>query len=104
MPSILRDEYRSALLKRVTHIVQHDNSVTFQNVKGFVHLQVSADRNACAEGDLLGPQSETVGACRGADFNIDIAVVAEMNEMFPFRGPEHISLWRRGLSSGHASR
>jgi hypothetical protein len=29
-------------------------------------------------------------------------VVAKMNEMLPLGGPEHISLWRGGLSWRHA--
>ncbi len=88
MPRVLGDEYRSAFLKNVTYIVQYENSAAFQNAEGFIHFQVSVDRNACTEGDLLGPQGETVGACRGADLDIiDVAVVAKMNEMFPSVGP-----------------
>jgi hypothetical protein len=60
------------------------------------------DRNACAQSDLLGPQGKTVGACRGAGLNVDVAVVPKVNEMFTFGGSEWISLWRRGLSRGHA--
>jgi hypothetical protein len=29
-------------------------------------------------------------------------MVAKMNEMLAFGGTEHISLWRLGLSPGHA--
>jgi hypothetical protein len=35
MPRVFGNEYRSALLKRVTHIVQYENSAAFQNVEGF---------------------------------------------------------------------
>lgn len=87
MPKVPGDEYRSALFKSVRCIVQCQNSAAFQDVEGFVHPEMSVDLNACAEGDLLGPQGETVGACRGADLDIDIAVVAKMNEMFPSVGP-----------------
>ena len=104
MPRVLGDEYRTAFLKRVTYIVQYENSAAFQNVEGFVHLQVSVDRNACTDRHLLGPQSEIVGACGGADLDKDVAMVAKMNEMFAFGGAEHISLWRLGLSPGHALR
>jgi hypothetical protein len=45
VPSILRNEYRSALLERVSSIAQRVNSAAFQNMKGFVHPQVSEDRN-----------------------------------------------------------
>ena len=102
MPRVLGDEYGSALLKRMPYIVQYENSASFQNVEGFVHLEVSVDRNACTDRHLLGPQGEIVGACGEADLDKDIAMVAKVNEMFPFGGAEHISLWHRGLSPGHA--
>ena len=103
MPSILGNEYRSALPKRVLCIVQCENSAAFQNVEGFVHLQVSVDRNTCTGRHLLRPQGEIVGACGRADLDRDLAMVAKMNELFAFGGAEHISLWRCGLSPGHAS-
>ena len=68
MPRVFGDEYRCALLKRVTYIVQDENSAAFQNVEDFVHLEVSVDRNPCTHHHLLGPQGEIVGACGGADF------------------------------------
>src|SRR6476620_10063729 len=43
MPSILGNEYRSALLKLVSCIVQCENSAAFQNVEDFVHPQMSVD-------------------------------------------------------------
>ena len=100
MPSILGNEYRSALPKRVLCIVQCENSAAFQNVEGFVHPKVSVYRNARTDRHLLGSQGEIVGACGGADLDEDVAGVAPMNEMFAFGGAEHISLWRRGLSLG----
>ena len=103
MPRVLGDEYRSALLERVTSIVQNENSAAFQNIEGFVHLQVSVDRNSCTGRHLLGPQGEIVGACGRADLDKDLAMVTKMNELFAFGGAEHISLWRCGLSPGHAS-
>src|SRR4029453_8605185 len=36
MPSIPGNEYRSALLERVSYIVQCENSAAFQNVEGFI--------------------------------------------------------------------
>src|ERR1700687_1216035 len=104
MPRVSGDEYRSALLKRVTRIVQGENSAAFQNVEGFVHLEVSVDRDARTDCHLLGPQAEIVGACGGADLDKDVAMVAKMNEKFAFSGSQHISLWRRGLCLGHALR
>src|SRR2546429_5663387 len=41
VPSILGNEYRSALPKRVLCIVQGENSAAFQQVAGFVHPKVS---------------------------------------------------------------
>ena len=84
MPRVFGYEYRSALLKRVTHIVQYENSSAFQNIEGFVHLEVSVDRNAGTDRHLLGSQGEIVGACGGADLYKDLAMVAKMNEMFAF--------------------
>ena len=77
---------------KVRCIVQCQNPVAFQDEEGFVHPEMSVDRNARTEHYLLGPQCETVGACRGADLDIDVAVVAKMNQMLPFGGSEHISL------------
>ena len=102
MPRVFGNEYRSALLKRVTHIVQYENSAAFQNVEGFVHLEVSVDRNACTDRHLLGPQGEIVGTSGRADLDKNIAMVAKMNEMFAFGGAQHISLWRRGPCLGRA--
>jgi len=82
----------------VTYIVQYENSAAFQNVEGFVHLEVSVDRNACTDHHLLGPQGEIVGACGGADFDEDVAMVTKMNEMLALGGAERISLPRCGLS------
>ena len=92
MPSILGNQYRSALPKRVLYVVQCENSAAFQNVKGFVHPKVSVYRNARTDRHLLGSQGEIVGACGGADLDEDVAGVAPMNEMFAFGGAEHISL------------
>ena len=50
-------------------------------------LRMSVDRNPRAEHYLLGPQGETVGACRVASLGIDVALVAKMNEMLPSVGP-----------------
>jgi hypothetical protein len=97
MPRVFGDEYRSALLKGVTYIVQYANSAAFQNVESFVHLGVSVDRNACANRHLLGPQGEIVGACGGADLDEDLATVTKINELLAFCGAEHISLPRNGL-------
>jgi hypothetical protein len=69
-------------------------------MEGFVHPQVSVDRNARTDRHLLGPQGEIVGAYGGADLDADLAAVAKMNEMFAFGGAEHIPLWCRGVSLG----
>src|SRR5260370_308944 len=102
MPRVFGDEYRSALFKRVTHIVQYEYSAAFQNVESFVHLEVSVDRNACTDHHLLGSQSKIIGACGGPDFDEDLAVVTKMNELFAFGAAEHISLPRGGLSRDDA--
>src|SRR5258708_40326303 len=67
MPSIPGNEYRSALLERVSYIVQCKNSAAFQNVEGFIHPEVSVDRNARTDRHLLSPQGKTVRACGGTD-------------------------------------
>ena len=97
MPRVFGDEYRSALLKRVTRIVQYENSASFQNVKGFVHVEVSMDGNARTNCHLLCTQGEIVRTRGGANLNEDVPVVAKMNEMFTFSCAKHISL--RGSST-----
>jgi hypothetical protein len=84
----------------VSSIVQRENSAAFQNIEGFVHPQVSVDRNARTDRHLLGPQGEIVGAYGRADLDADLAAVAKMKEMFAFSGAEHIPLWCRGVSLG----
>jgi hypothetical protein len=42
----------------VSRIVQYEISASFQNVEGFVHPEVSVDRDACTDRHLLGPQGE----------------------------------------------
>src|SRR5215471_3296231 len=92
MPRVFGNEYRCALLKRVTHVVQYENSAALQNQECFVHLEVTVDRNACADHHLLGADGEIVGACSGADFDDDLTAVTKMNEMFAFGCAKHISL------------
>src|SRR6516165_9987233 len=92
MPRVLGDEYRSALLKMVAHIVQYENSTALQNVEGLVHVKVSMDRNASPDCHLLGPQGELVRACCRANLDEDVSVVAKMNEMLARIAAEHISL------------
>src|SRR5215467_15585211 len=98
MPRVFGNEYRCALLKRVTHVVQYENSAALQNQECFVHLEVTVDRNACADHHLLGAEGEIVGACSGADIDDDLTAVTKMNELFAFVCAKHISLPRCGLS------
>jgi hypothetical protein len=100
MPGVFWNEYRSALVKWVPHIVQDQNAAAFENLERFIHLKVPMDWNACADRELLGSHREIVGACGGANLDKDVAGVAKMNEMFAFGGAEHISVRRRGLSLG----
>ena len=98
MPRVFGYEYRCALLKRVTHVVQYENSAALQNQECFVHPEVTVDRNACADHHLLGAEGEIVGACSGADIDDDLTAVTKMNELFAFVCAKHISLPRCGLS------
>jgi len=102
MPRVFGDEYRSALDKRVTYIVQDENSAAFQNVESLVHLEMSVDRNAGADRHLLGSQGELIGSCRRADDDEDVPMVTKMNKMFASAGGENISLSRHGLGLSDA--
>jgi hypothetical protein len=73
----------------VSCIVQYEISAGFPNVEGFVHPEVSVDRNACTDRHLLRPQGEIVGAGGGPDLDEDLAGAAKMNEMFTLGSPEH---------------
>jgi hypothetical protein len=53
-------------------------SASFKSVEGFIHLEVSVDRNACTDRHLLGPQGEIVGACSGANFDKNLAMVSTL--------------------------
>jgi hypothetical protein len=50
MPRVLGYENRSTSFARVTHIVECDRATAFQNVEGFVLVEVSVNRNARALG------------------------------------------------------
>jgi hypothetical protein len=50
MPSVLGYEDRSTSFARVTDIVECDHATAFQNVEGFVLVEVSVNRNARALG------------------------------------------------------
>src|SRR5215469_1390085 len=97
MPRVLRDEYRSTLLKRAARVVQYENSAALQDVEGFVHVEMSMDGNARTNRHLLCTQGEIVRTRGGAKLNEDVPVVAKMNEMFTFSCAKHISL--RGSST-----
>src|SRR6266436_5339422 len=98
VPSVLGNEYRSTLLEWVRLLIQHECSAAFQDVEDFVHLEMSVDRDARADRDLLGPQREIGGAFDRVDLDEDVAWIAEVNEMVAAIGAEHVSLWRRCLS------
>jgi hypothetical protein len=97
VPGGLGNEYRSTPL-RVRLIIWYECSAAFQDVEGFVHLEVSVDRDARANRDLLGSQSEIAGAFDGVDLDEDVARIAEVNETVAAIGTENVSLWRRCLS------
>ena len=46
MPRVPGYENRSTSFARVTHIVECDRATAFQNVEGFVPVEVSVNRNA----------------------------------------------------------
>ena len=104
MPGVFGNEDRSALFKRVTYIIQYVDSATFQDIEAFVHLEVSVDGNTGADHNLLSAHGEISGPCGSTDFNEDVPVVTEMNEMFAFGGAEHITLPSGRLSGGDALR
>jgi len=88
MPRPLGDEDGCALFKRVRNIIQGKGSAAFQNVEGFVHVEMAVDRNPRTGHHLLGSQGEIAGACGGANLNQDLALIAKMNELFSFIGAE----------------
>lgn len=98
MPRHFRDKYRCTFLKRVSYIIQYESSTTFQNVERFVHLEMSVDRNPSTGHHLLGSQGEIVGACGGANFDENLALITKMNKMFAFGGAEYVSFPCRSLS------
>src|SRR5262249_29668876 len=98
VPGVLWDVDRSALLKPVRCVIQDKRSAAFQDVEGFVHLEVSVDRNACTNRHLLRPQRQATGAGCGINLDEDVAGIPEVNEMFAAIRTEYVSLCRRGLS------
>ena len=74
------DSGRHLAVRVVSRSQLHDHELL-----GLVILKVSVDRDARADRDLLGPQSEIAGA-------EDVARIAEVNEMVAAIGAEHVSL------------
>ena len=62
VPGVPGDEDGSAFFKSVGDVVEGDRAAAFENIKGFVVLEVSMSWNACAERHLLGSEGELVGA------------------------------------------
>ena len=91
MPRIPGNEYRSAPLERVSYIVQCKTSAAFQNVEGFVHPQVSVNRNTRTNQHLLIPKARLSEPVQ-TDLDENIAGVAKMNEMLAVVGAKYISL------------
>src|ERR1700757_523378 len=104
MPGVSWNEYRCALIKGMTDIVQCDGSTAFKNIEGFVHLEMPVDRNASAGHDLLRSRGEVARTGGCAEFDEDVAAVTEMDEVFAFGGAEYGSLGCGGLSGGDALR
>ena len=95
------NEDRSTLLKGVTHIIQYENSTSFEHIESFIHPEMSVDRNARTGHHLLGPQREIVRARSGTRLDENLAMVAKMNQLFASgQEAKHISLGRYGLAPG----
>src|SRR4051794_16197754 len=103
MPSVLRDENCCALFYGMPHVVEDEGSAAFQDVEGFVHLEVPVDGNASASWQLLRAHGEVLRPLYGIDLDEDVARIAKMNEVLtPCRG-DHVCRRRGGLSR-HATR
>ncbi len=92
VPRVSRDEDGAPLLDGVSDSIQSEESAAFQNVKSFGSLEVSVNRNARGLRYLLSTQRKIVGACCGADFDEDLAVVAKVYEMLACIRAEHVSV------------
>jgi hypothetical protein len=97
VPRVLRYEDGGALFEGAAKIVLDEYSSAFQNIEGLIHFEVPMDRNATAAHDLLGSKRQMACAGCGTDLDEDVAVIAEVNEMFALAGVEQRSLWGRGL-------
>ena len=101
MPSVPRNEYRCPLFKGVMLIIQDEDSATFQDVEDLIHLEVSMDWNACARGNLLGPQGMFAGPLYGVDLDEHVTGVTKMNETLAPCSVEDVSLGHGSCSLSH---
>ena len=62
------------------HIVECHRATAFQNVEGFVPVEVSVNRNAWAFGQLLRTQAKIVGPLYGVDVDDDVAAVGAVGK------------------------
>ena len=78
---VFLNEYRSALFKGMTDIVQYDGSAAFKNIEGFVHFKCRWIGSRYRP-SLAGFPWRDRAACSRPEFDEDVAVVTEMDEMF----------------------
>jgi hypothetical protein len=103
MPSVFRDENCWALFYGMPHIFEDKRSAAFQDVEGFIHLEVPVNGYASACRQLLSTHAEVLRPHYGIGLDENVAGIAKMNEMFTACSGEHVSSGRGGLSR-HATR
>ena len=104
VPGVFGDVYDCVLFKGVRDVVQDEGSAAFEDVEGLVHFEVAVDRDACPGHHLLGSHGQIVGAGGGAELDVDIAAITEVEEVFAFGHAEHVPLTGCGLGFSAALR
>ncbi len=97
VPGVFWDVDHCVLFKGLRDVVEDEGSAAFNDVEGLVHFEVTVDGDAGTGHHLLGSDGEVAGAGGGAELDVDVAAVAEVNEVFAIGDAEHVSLHGRGL-------
>src|SRR5262249_47008402 len=87
---IFGNEDSTARFNKMGHIVENENSSARNDAEGLVYLEVSVNRDADADRDLLGPHGKALRSRAGVRFDEDVA--ATQNEMFALARADRITL------------
>lgn len=82
VPGVSRDEERRACFNWGWNVVEQECAAATKNIESFVGLQMTMNRDAGADGDLLSTHGEIRRARCETKFDEEVAAVAKVDEVF----------------------